>query len=76
MKKFDAILSALDAGSTVINIGSGSGKMLRALVAALERVLGRSIPNGMRRPRAADTCSYANIDNAPSLMGWEPVPLR
>jgi UDP-glucose 4-epimerase len=71
VERFDDVLAAVDAPSTVINIGTGAGVTVRELVAAFERVFGRSVPLSEAPPRPGDNVgSYANVDKSRQLLDW------
>ncbi len=46
VEKFDEVLAAVDATSTIINVGTGEGVTVRELVASFERVFGSVGPGG------------------------------
>ena len=72
IEKFDDVLAAVDAPSTVINIGTGSGVTVRELVASFERVFGRSVPLSEAPPRPGDAVgAFANVDKATRLLDWQ-----
>jgi UDP-glucose 4-epimerase len=71
VERFDDVIAAVDAPSTVINVGTGDGVTVRELVAAFERVFGRSVPLSEAPPRLGDAVgAYANVDKAADLLGW------
>ena len=68
---FDEVLTAVDAPSAVINIGTGSGVTVRELVKAFEEVFGRDVPVTEAPPRPGDAVgAYANVDRSHQLLGW------
>jgi UDP-glucose 4-epimerase len=72
VERFDSVLAAERAPSTVVNLGTGSGVTVRELVTAFERVFGRRVPvvEGPARPGDA-VGAFANVDKARRLLGWE-----
>lgn len=71
VEKFDDALAAVDAPSTVINLGTGDGVTVRELVASFERVFGRSVPLAEAPPRPGDAVgAFANADKAAQLLDW------
>jgi UDP-glucose 4-epimerase len=71
VERFDQVLSAVDAPSTVINVGTGEGVTVRELIAAFERVFGASVPTREAPPRPGDAVgAYANVDKARDVLGW------
>ena len=57
----------------VCNLGSGAGASVKAVVAAAERVVGRSIPRTQGPRRAGDPPALvAAIDRAREVLGWRP----
>ena len=72
VERFDAVLAAEQATSTIINIGTGSGVTVRELVAAFERVYGEPVPAQEAPPRPGDAIgAYANVDKAARLLDWQ-----
>ena len=72
VERFDAVLAAEQATSTIINIGTGSGVTVRELVAAFERVYGQPVPAREAQPRPGDAIgAYANVDKAARLLDWQ-----
>ena len=71
VEKFDDVLAAVDAPSTVINVGTGSGVTVRELVASFERVFGQQVPVTEAAPRPGDAVgAFANVDRARDVLGW------
>jgi UDP-glucose 4-epimerase len=73
------ILSMTHQGKDrVFNIGSGEGRTLNELVAALERSLKRPVPVQYFETRATDVpCSILDISLAQEKLGWRPqVPFE
>lgn len=71
VERFDAVLAAEQATSTIINLGTGSGVTVRELLAAFERVYGRPVPTREAEPRPGDAIgAYANVDKADRLLDW------
>ena len=69
--RFDQVLGAVDAPSTIINVGTGSGVTVRELVRSFERVFGRSVPVKEAAPRPGDAVgAFANVDKAREVLGW------
>ncbi|MDO7867811.1 UDP-glucose 4-epimerase GalE [Nocardioides jiangxiensis] len=72
VEKFDEVLAAAASPSTIINLGTGDGVTVRELVAAFERVFGRSVPVTEAPPRPGDAVgAFANADKAAALLGWK-----
>jgi UDP-glucose 4-epimerase len=56
----------------VINLGTGQGVTVRELVAAFEKVSGKTIAKGEYPPRPGDVAgAFANADTAKRLLGWQ-----
>ena len=71
VERFDDVLAAVDAPSTIINVGTGEGVTVRELVAAFERVFGKSVPLSEAPPRPGDNVgSFANVDRSHELLDW------
>ncbi|GEP40465.1 UDP-glucose 4-epimerase GalE [Nocardioides psychrotolerans] len=71
IEKFDEVLAAVDAPSTIINIGTGSGVTVRELVASFQRVFGSEVPLSEAPPRPGDAVgAFANVDKSAELLGW------
>lgn len=71
IERFDEVLAAVDATSTVINLGAGSGVTVRELVASFERVFGSNVPITEAGPRPGDAVgAFANADKAAKLLEW------
>ena len=71
VERFDDVLAKVDAPSTVLNIGTGSGVTVRELLAAFEKVYGDSVPTREAPPRPGDAVgAYANVDKARDVLGW------
>ncbi|MGZ4457150.1 MAG: UDP-glucose 4-epimerase GalE [Nocardioides sp.] len=71
VEKFDEVLAAVDAPSTVINIGTGSGVTVRELIASFERVFGHEVPTQEGPPRPGDAVgAFANVDRSAELLDW------
>jgi UDP-glucose 4-epimerase len=71
VERFDPVLDAVDAPSTVINVGTGSGVTVRELVTAFEKVFGRAVPIREAPPRPGDAVgAFANVDKAREVLGW------
>lgn len=64
---------AIGGEPTAMNLGTGNGTSVLELVAAIERVSGRSFPVEMAPRRAGDPPElYASPDKARRLLGWGP----
>lgn len=71
VERFDDVLAAVDAPSTVVNVGTGEGVTVRELVAAFERVFGQPVPLKEAPPRPGDAVgAFANVDKARDVLGW------
>ena len=71
VENFDKVLAAVQAPSTIINVGTGSGVTVRELVAAFERVFGKQVPLREAPPRPGDAVgAFANVDKAREVLGW------
>lgn len=71
IERFDDVLAAEDATSTILNIGGGDGTTVRELIAAFERVFGSPVPLTEAGPRLGDVAgAYANADKAARLLDW------
>ncbi|RHW27855.1 UDP-glucose 4-epimerase GalE [Nocardioides immobilis] len=71
VEKFDEVLAAVGAASTIINVGTGSGVTVRELVASFEKVFGSSVPVAEAPPRPGDAVgAFANVDRSARLLGW------
>ena len=71
VERFDDVLTKVDAPSTVINIGTGSGVTVLELIGAFERVFGEKVPTTTAPPRPGDAVgAYANVDKARDVLGW------
>ena len=72
VERFDDVLAAEDAPSTVINVGMGQGTTVRELVASFERVFGQPVPVREAPPRPGDAVgAFANVDKSSRLLGWQ-----
>jgi UDP-glucose 4-epimerase len=57
-----------------LNLGSGEGLSVREVLHGAERVIGQRVPHGYGERRAGDPpVLVASIDQARSVLGWEPV---
>ena len=71
VEKFDETLAAVDAPSTIINVGTGDGVTVRELVSAFEDVFGQKVPVREAPPRPGDAVgAFANADKARDVLGW------
>jgi UDP-glucose 4-epimerase len=72
VERFDDVLAAVDAPSTVLNVGTGKGVTVRELVASFERVFGDKVPVSEAPPRPGDAVgAFANVDKAHRLLDWK-----
>lgn len=75
----DAHVKSLDylAGggtSTALNVGTGHGSSVMQVIAATERVAGRSVPWQAAPRRVGDPIAvYADATRAADVLGWHPV---
>jgi UDP-glucose 4-epimerase len=59
--------------TTCLNLGSGEGISVAALIAAVEEISGRKVPHSYAEPRPGDTpVLYADPTRAEKVLGWEP----
>ncbi len=71
VEQFDEVLDAVDAPSTIINIGTGSGVTVRELIASFEKVFGQAVPVTEAQPRPGDAVgAFANVDRSAKLLNW------
>jgi len=71
VENFDKVLETVQAPSTIINVGTGSGVTVRELIAAFERVYGKEVPLREAPPRPGDAVgAFANVDKAREVLGW------
>ena len=71
VESFDQVLATVDAPSTIINVGTGSGVTVRELVRSFEKVFGKSVPLKEAPPRPGDAVgAFANVDKARDVLGW------
>jgi UDP-glucose 4-epimerase len=71
VERFDQVVAEAGSPSVVINLGRGEGVTVRELVAAFERVIGRSLPVTEAPPRPGDAVgAYANVDLSRTLLDW------
>jgi UDP-glucose 4-epimerase len=71
IERFDQVLAAVRAPSTIINVGTGSGVTVRELVDAVEKLVGQHIPTTEAPPRPGDGVgAFANVDRSRELLGW------
>jgi UDP-glucose-4-epimerase GalE len=60
--------------STALNLGTGEGQSVRAVIAAAERVTGRRIPKREAPRRAGDPPALvADPRRANAVLGWQPA---
>ena len=58
----------------LLNLGSGTGYSVRQVLHGAEGVIGRRVPHGYGDRRAGDPpVLVASIDQARSVLGWEPT---
>jgi UDP-glucose 4-epimerase len=75
----DAHVKALDylnggGASIALNVGTGSGSSVKEVIAATERLTGRSVPWDSAPRRAGDPVAvFANPARAAQLLDWHPV---
>jgi UDP-glucose 4-epimerase len=71
VEDFDMVLAKVDAPSTIINVGTGSGVTVRELVKSFEQVFGQAVPIKEAPPRPGDAVgAFANVDKARDILGW------
>jgi UDP-glucose 4-epimerase len=71
VERFDEVLAAEDARSSIINLGTGAGVTVRELVQSFEDVFGREVPVLEGPPRPGDAVgAYAAVDKAHRLLRW------
>lgn len=71
VEDFDAVLDAVAAPCTTINVGSGSGVTVRELIAAFETAIGQKLPVAEGPPRPGDAVGgFANVDKSARLLNW------
>jgi UDP-glucose 4-epimerase len=71
----DALVAAASDQSEgrIFNIGSGVGRSVREVIAAIELALGEELDITWKQGRAADVpASVVAIERARDLMGWQP----
>ena len=71
----DALIAAATDESTerVFNIGSGQGRSLRDIIAAIERQMGKTLTLRWKPGRPLDVpVSIVAIERAAQALGWEP----
>ncbi len=69
-----AVLDRLDRGASVYNVGTGQGHSVRAVIAAVEQVLGRPVPVEMRPRRPGDPAILvASAGRLRADTGWAPA---
>nr|MCU0945150.1 GDP-mannose 4,6-dehydratase [Rubritepida sp.] len=68
-----AVLPRLDHGSVRYNIGNGAGHSVREVIAAVERVSGRTVPHELGPRRAGDPPALvASSERLRAETGWAP----
>ncbi|MFF1647305.1 UDP-glucose 4-epimerase GalE [Streptomyces sp. NPDC058240] len=68
---FDTVLPT--AGSTVINLGTGTGTTVRELLDAFNEVIDTPVPSVDAGARPGDAAgAYTRSDRAERLLGWRP----
>jgi UDP-glucose 4-epimerase len=71
VEEFDDVIEAEGAPYAYLNLGKGDGVTVRELVAAVERVVGRTVPIKEAPGRPGDAVgAFANADKAAELLGW------
>jgi UDP-glucose 4-epimerase len=72
VERFDRVLEAEGAPSSIINVGTGSGVTVRELVETFQEVFGKEVPVELGPPRPGDAVgAFANVDKARAVLGWE-----
>jgi UDP-glucose 4-epimerase len=61
-------------GETIaLNVGTGTGTSVRAVLEAIERVSGRAVPHDIVGRRAGDPVAlYSDNSLVRTTLGWEP----
>ncbi|MEU9318922.1 UDP-glucose 4-epimerase GalE [Streptomyces sp. NPDC048295] len=68
---FDDVLP--EAGSTAVNLGTGTGTTVRELLDAFNEVVDTSVPSVDAEARPGDNAgAYTRSDRAERLLGWRP----
>jgi len=68
-----AVLDRMGDGQAIYNVGTGQGHSVRAVIAAVEQVLGRPVPVQMRDRRAGDPAVLvAGAGRLRAETGWTP----
>ncbi|MEV7431959.1 UDP-glucose 4-epimerase GalE [Nocardioides sp. NPDC092400] len=71
VERFDDVIAAVEAPSTIINVGTGSGVTVRELIASFEKVFGKEVPTTEAPPRPGDAVgAFANVDKSRRLLDW------
>jgi UDP-glucose 4-epimerase len=71
VERFDEVLAAEGARSSIMNLGTGAGVTVRELVQAFEDVFGQDVPVREGPPRPGDAVgAYATVDKAHRLLRW------
>ena len=71
VERFDDVIAAEGAPYSYINLGAGDGVTVRELIAAVERVVGKTVPTTEAPPRPGDAVgAFANADKAAEVLGW------
>jgi UDP-glucose 4-epimerase len=75
----DDIMDALEAAASdqsearIFNIGSGQGRMLRDVIATIEKLMDRKLEIRWKDKRAVDVpVSVVSIERAKNVLGWTP----
>lgn len=71
----DALLAAAkdESGARIFNIGSGRGRSLHEIIAAIERLLGKKLDISFVAGRPIDIpVSIVAVDRAREILGWKP----
>ncbi|SMY09323.1 UDP-glucose 4-epimerase GalE [Flavimaricola marinus] len=64
--------AAVSTGAEVYNIGTGTGRSVREMVAAFSRAVGRDLPARVVPRRAGDIAAMeANCAKAKAVLGWQ-----
>ena len=68
-----ALTYLLDGGETCsLNLGTGTGTSLRQMIAAIDRITGRSVPVALSPRRVGEaSAAVADVDRARTILGWQ-----
>jgi UDP-glucose 4-epimerase len=74
LSALDFIVTMPDAGLSAFNLGNGCGYSVKQVLAAVEKVVGRSLDVAVERRRPGDaTRLVANSSKARAILGWQPT---